>query len=559
MSHFRKKWFIIILIIFLTPLFLDLQGHYQEFKWLLYIVPSVLLPFYFGIKGGLIASFVGMLLYIINELIDTFYKLEPFQFNDIWGIIMIALVNITVAITIGKLIDILQSEQSSLKKAITKMEFMAYHDYLTGLPNRWNYEIKLKEALEQEENKKSAVMFLDLDRFKFINDSLGHTVGDRLLKEVSKRIEQTLTENECLARQGGDEFIFFMTHCQSNKQIEERVLSLHQLIQEPFRIQNQEYFISSSIGVSLYPEDGVHLEALIQQADIAMYAAKEKGGNGYEFYNCDKQQEIHDMMKIETHLRKALQQNEFTIAYQPFMNLHNGRIIGVEALIRWYSKELGVVSPAEFIPIAEDIGIISQLGEWVLREACGKVKNLSKINKEPIRIAVNISSIQFKDKKFVDIVKQVLEETQLPGSQLELEITESVSLDDIDKVMEKLSALKKMGIGISIDDFGTGYSSISYLKYLPVDTLKIDRSFIQNMLSNMKDRALVESVISLSKNFGFNVIAEGVETAEQLNLLKSLNCSQAQGYLFSKPVQLKGLYRFIEQNNKQNEMIEHVS
>lgn len=560
MANFNKKWFIIILI-YLIPLFFNQADRSEGLIWLIYIFPSVWLPFYFGLKGGFIAAATGTLIHVSNEIYITAFGHEVYHMYDIWCTSIITILNITVAITIGRLVDKLRLEQYSLQKAIAKMEYMAYHDYLTGLPNRWNFEIKLRIAIEQAvlTNSLLAILFLDLDRFKLINDSLGHAVGDKLLKDVSKRIQSILKNDDCLARQGGDEFILFLSGLTSKKEVEELVTTIHQLIQAPFKIDSQEYFISSSIGISFYPKDGLTLEELIQQADIAMYTAKEKGGNGYQWYNIAKQQEIHDVVKIETHLRKALQKNEFTLHYQPLVNLKSGKIFGFEALIRWQNPQLGMISPPEFIPLAEEIGIISHLGEWVLREACSKANTFSKISNEPIKIAVNISSKQFQEENFIDIVQQVLIETKLPPEQLELEITESVSLENINRVILKLNTLKNMGISISIDDFGTGYSSISYLKYLPVSTLKIDQSFILNMLTNMKDRALVESVISLAKSFGFHVIAEGVETKEQLELLKSLGCLSAQGYFFSKPVPMKEVYRLYEEKNLQTSRIEFVS
>jgi diguanylate cyclase (GGDEF)-like protein len=560
MKKLKNKWFVIILI-YLLPLFLDHVETTDELIWLIYIFPSVWLPFYFGMRGGIIAAFTGIVIHAINEVYRFSFKHEIYQMNEIWCMAVITLVNITVALTIGKLVDKLRLEQDSLQKVIAKMEYMAYHDYLTGLPNRWNFEIKLKSALDtaKKSNQLLAVLFLDLDRFKLINDSLGHSIGDRLLKDVSKRIQANLKDEDCIARQGGDEFILFFTGFSSTDEVEEIVISLHQAIQSPFKIYDKEYFISSSIGISLFPSNGLGWEELIQQADIAMYTAKEMGGNGFQWYNSAKQQEIHDVVKIETHLRKALKQNEFKLHFQPLVNLKNGKIFGFEALLRWYNTELGFISPADFIPLTEEIGMIIPIGEWVLREACFKMKTLSKVCEEPMKVAVNISSKQFQDDNFIEIVQRVLEETSLPPSQLELEITESVSLDNIDRVIMKLHSLREMGISISIDDFGTGYSSISYLKYLPVNTLKIDKSFVQNMLTNMKDRALVESVISLAKSFGFNIIAEGVESDEQLTLLKTLECPSAQGFLFSKPVPMKEVYLLFEENKKQAELVEYVS
>ncbi|WML44907.1 EAL domain-containing protein [Neobacillus sp. PS3-40] len=541
-----------IYLIYLIPLILDDGDHTQEIIWLVYIFPSIVLPFKYGKKGGLIAALIATLIHGLNEYVEIVINHEIYSAYNIWCMVIISIVNFTVAITIGFLVEKIKYKQHSLQRVVSKMEFMAFHDHLTGLPNRWNLEIKLKEAIEaaRKDNSYLAVLVLDLDRFKLINESLGHSNGDQLLKDVAKRFSSTIRGDDFIARQGGDEFILFLPNLHSKEEANRKIENILQIVGRPFYINNHEYFITCSVGVSYFPNDGETWQELIQHADIAMYSAKDLGRNGYQPYTIEKLQEINDVVKIESHLRRALLQNEFTLQYQPLIDLQSGKIFGMEALIRWNSTELGAVTPAEFIPIAEEIGIIGSLGTWVLKEACTQTKILSELNQTPIRVAVNISSKQFKDKKFVDIVCNTLKETGLNPAQLELEITESVSLDNIDELILKLKLLKEMGISIAIDDFGTGYSSISYLKHLPVDTLKIDQSFIRNMLCNFKDRALVESIISLSKSFGFNVTAEGVESCDQLELLKSFNCGQAQGYLFSKPVEIHDFYRVFKNLNE---------
>lgn len=538
---FTKTIIISLILFYVIPVLWDNQEHTDEIIWLLYIFPAILLPFYFGIRGGIIAAISGTVIHIVHEYIDILMEHKHYDSNNIWYMILITIINLFVALTIGFLVEKLKKEQYSLKKAMKKMEFMAFHDELTGLPNRWYFETKLKESLEKakNENKLVAVLFIDLDRFKLINDSLGHRGGDQLLKEIAKRLSDNLKNGEFLARQGGDEFIIFLTEMETKEEAKARVASFHQLIQAPVHIYNNEYFLSSSIGISIFPNDGTTWEELIQRADIAMYSAKDVGKNGFQFYNTEKLQQINDVVKMESHLRKALIQNELTLHYQPLIDLKTKNIFGMEALARWNNPELGAIPPAVFIPLAEEIGIIGALGKWVLREACLRAKEVTLQFQTPIRVAVNISSKQFKDIHFVDIVRHVLDETELAPEQLELEITESVSLENVDEVILKLNQLKGMGITIAIDDFGTGYSSISYLQHLPVDTLKIDQSFVRNMLINSKDRSLVESVISLSTSFGFNVTAEGVETDDQLELLKTYNCGQAQGFYFSKPVPIE--------------------
>jgi diguanylate cyclase (GGDEF)-like protein len=541
-----------LLLFYLIPVIFDNRYSSEEIIWLIYIFPAVLIPFYYGKKGGILAAVVGTLIHLLHEYIEIFIEHKVYNITYIWYMFLITIINLTVALIIGILVEKLKKEQLSLQKAITKMEFMAFHDNLTGLPNRWYFETSLRGALEeaQQKNKLIAVLFMDLDRFKLINDGLGHQTGDKLLKDVAKRLTGNLKSGEFLARQGGDEFILFLTDILSKEQVEMRAAAIHQLLLAPFYIHNNELLLSSSIGISLFPTDGSTWEELIQHADIAMYSAKESGKNGFQFYDTAELQKINDVVKIEGQLRKALVHNEFTLDYQPLIDLISKRIIGMEALIRWKNPELGIIPPSEFIPLAEEIGVIGQLGEWVLKEACTQTKMISDNTGIPIRVAVNISSIQFQDKHFVDIVHRVLKETGLIPNQLELEITESVSLENVEEVIVKLNSLKKLGITIAIDDFGTGYSSISYLKHLPIDTLKIDQSFVRNMLNNSKDKALVESVISLSKSFGFNVTAEGVETLEQLELLTAFDCGQAQGYYFSRPVSINDIYHVLKKNKE---------
>lgn len=554
MKFLKNKGFLLLFIYFL-PMFLDHKSNTsEELVWLIYLIPSIFLPFHFGIKGGIVAAILGTLAHANHEIVEILKGDMSSSIENIFSMILVTVIYILVALMVGFLVEKLRTEQSSMQTVLTKMENMAYLDHLTGLPNRWNAEIFLKKALEdaQKSQQTLAVIFIDLDRFKLINDGLGRAIGDQLLKEVAIRLAEHTQKEDFLARQGGDEFILFLTDPHAKKDVQENVSAIHKLIQTPFEINGQEYFISSSIGISLFPDDGTTCEELIQHADIAMYSAKEVGKNGFQFYATDKLQEINDVVKIEGHLRKALLNNEFTLHFQPLVNLTNGKIFGMEALIRWHSLALGNVSPAVFIPLAEEIGVICKLGEWVLKEACTQAKAISNLAKNPFRVAVNISSKQFRDPNFVQIVRDVLQETGLEPEQLELEITESVSLENIDKVILKLKELKALGITIALDDFGTGYSSISYLKYLPIDTLKIDQSFVKNMLHNLKDRALVESVISLSKSFGFHVTAEGVEQQDQLELLREFHCGQAQGYLFSKPVPINDFYSMFMRYQQQH-------
>jgi len=422
------------------------------------------------------------------------------------------------------------------KQAADKINEMVYLDPLTGLPNRHLLNDRLTQAIDQAVINKYiiGVMFIDLDRFKYVNDTLGHAVGDELLIHAASRMKKLLDKIDTLSRQGGDEFIIVLPNTTSDS-IAKLAKHLLEAFSESFIVNEHEIFITPSIGISCYPTDGRNIESLIKNADTAMYRAKEQGKNNFQFYTPDMNEIVSTKMKLEIGMRKALERKEFVLHYQPQVDILTGNTIGVEALVRWQHPEWGHISPGEFIPIAEETGLIIPIGKWVLEEACRQNKEWQEEYNIPLRMSVNISSRQFQQTNLVQMVKQTLEESRLAPEYLELELTESI-IQDSKHAIKTMHELKKMGIHLSIDDFGTGYSSLSYLKLFPIDTLKIDQSFTKNIFENSKDAALVETIINMANNMDLKVIAEGVETEEQLSFLRQKHCDEAQGYLFSRPI-----------------------
>ena len=423
------------------------------------------------------------------------------------------------------------------KKMQTKIKKQAYYDALTGLPNRYLFNKKLKQILESKVKHapKVAIMFIDLDQFKMINDTLGHSYGDSLLKQVACRLTSCVREGDTVARLGGDEFTTILPIDSEAKaaQIAEKIITE---IQKPFIIDNYEYYVKPSIGISVFPSDGEDAETLVKCADIAMYRSKEQGGNHFKFYTTNMNSSFKERVHIERNLHNALSKDEFVLFYQPQINLATGKVYGVEALIRWKHPENVLIPPAQFIPVAEETGLIVPIGNWVLRTACIQVHEWNKGKKYPIKLSVNISVRQFISKDFASYVDRVLKETGLSPEFLELEVTESIFLQNTESVIATMNQLKQLGVRISIDDFGTGYSSLGYLKSFPIDSLKIDQSFIHSLMSNEKDIAITSAVITLAKNLGLTSVAEGVETEEQGSFLKAEGCQIAQGFYYSRPL-----------------------
>lgn len=434
------------------------------------------------------------------------------------------------------------------KASESQIQKLAHFDPLTDLPNRVLLQDHFKYALSlvKRNNSKLAVIFLDLDHFKDINDTLGHSIGDLLLIEVAKRLASTLREEDTLSRLGGDEFILILPGTDSHgaANVSQKLLSI---LAQPYHIDTFELTVTGSIGVALYPSDGNNLEMLSQKADTAMYRAKHEGRNNYRFFTAAMQATSARNLQLVTALRYALERNQLSLHYQPQVSIHQNCIIGTEALIRWHHPELGSISPAEFIPIAEDSGLIIPIGEWVLRQAVKQAKQWIDDGQDPLIMAVNISAIQFRHPDLPNLVTQILKEIGLDPEYLELELTEGVAMYDPQAAIEIMNNLYELGIRMSIDDFGTGYSSLSYLKKFKVYKLKIDQSFVQDLGTDAEDKAIISAIISMSRSLGLQTIAEGVETIEQLTYLRNQGCDEVQGYYYSKPVPSKQLELYFKE------------
>ena len=429
------------------------------------------------------------------------------------------------------------------KKSERTIMTMAYYDSLTGLPNRNKFRNDLKQVLQQENCPTLAILFLDLDRFKMINDTEGHNVGDIILQRAAHRLEEAVRGEGMASRQGGDEFIILLED--TNKQ---KVTLLAQRILEgfssPIDLNGQEFFVTPSIGISMYPDDGLDEATLLKNADTAMYFAKERGKNNFQFYSSALDQLSQWSMELENGLRRAMEKDELLLHYQPQIDLETGKLVGIEALLRWKHGKYGFIPPSQFIPMAEDSGLIVPLGKWVLRTACEQCKLWQSQGLAGIPIAVNISVRQFLDDNFVASVVEILDDLDFNPHCLELEITESI-MQNIGESSVILNELKKIGIGLSIDDFGTGYSSLSYLKHLPIDKIKIDKSFVDDIGEHSSHRAMVKTIIDMGHNLDFAVIAEGIETEEQAAFLKQNMCEMGQGYLFSRPLAPEQMKEFL--------------
>ncbi|WOH38277.1 EAL domain-containing protein [Thalassotalea fonticola] len=442
-----------------------------------------------------------------------------------------------------------------LKDSQQKLKYLAYYDSLTGLANRESFNQHLEKflLLAERSNHHVGVLFIDLDRFKRINDTLGHGFGDRVLQKVAKVLESNLRNSDLLARGsdeiltsevarlGGDEFTVFLSQVDYIDDIAQVAQRIIQSLSKPIKIDQFEVTVTPSIGISVYPEDGLNVTNLMKNADVAMYHAKDQGRCCFKFYSDSLNCRARERLELEQELRKAIENNEFALHYQPQIDVSADKIVSVEALIRWHNPKHGFVSPAEFIPIAEETGLIIEIGEWVLKKACQQAKFWLDEYGSEYRVSVNLSSVQFKRGSLVGYIQKVLKETGLPANLLELELTESAIMTDVEENIIRLQQIKELGVGIAIDDFGTGYSSLSYLKKFPINTLKIDRSFITDIATSADDAAIVKAIIALAETLNLAVIAEGVETTGQLQILRGFNCSLIQGYLFSKPLNANDL------------------
>ncbi len=437
---------------------------------------------------------------------------------------------------------------SEIKKSEAKIRNIAMHDSLTGLPNRTMMSNMISHSLKsaKRQNELMAIMFIDLDNFKTINDNYGHKEGDNILVETAKRLKKILREEDIVYRFGGDEFIITLEHIKNSEDIAKIAQKLNQSIQMPYQTNNYTFYISCSIGIAIYPNDALTPDELIKNADAAMYQAKNRGKNRYSFYSQELGKQIQEELQIENLLRESIENNEFEIYYQPKIDTKTFHIVGLEALLRWNSSKNGMLSPTKFIPIAEKTGLIIPLGNWIVLEACNQIKKWHDKKLYDGNISVNISGVQLNNKNLVNSIKNALKESNLSPCYLDLEVTESVLMNDVKRWIITLEQIRDIGIDISIDDFGTGYSSLSYLRELPVDELKIDKSFIDDIPYDQDACAIVKSIISLAKTLGYKTVAEGVEKEEQQKYLLENNCDIIQGYYYSKPLPKEEMENFLK-------------
>lgn len=444
----------------------------------------------------------------------------------------------------------LVTNEEALRTNYKQIEYLAYHDLLTNLPNKLSFIDKVNQCLwsSNDPNMIHAVYFVDLDNFKYINDTLGHDFGDDLLSMTSLKIGALLSSNDTLSRVGGDEFLIFSENVRTQTRAMQLAADMIEAFKKPFQIKGEQIYVSLSIGIALYPKNGDSTSVLIKNADIAMYKSKYTGKNKYTLFDKSMENELHRNTVILDILRNALKNNEVYIKYQPQINIKTGNIIGYEALMRIHNSKLGNISPSEFIPLAEESGLIVELGEWILRESCKFTKELHDMGLYPYIVSVNISSVQMNRPGFVQMVDRVLKESRLTPCYLELEITESTIVSSITDTNSLLHKLHDLGVRISLDDFGTGYSSLNYLTNMPINTLKIDKSFINNINSSEKDSFIAETIIKLAHNINVEVIAEGVEDVEQLETLKIKKCDIVQGFIFSKPLLPNSLLKLLQED-----------
>jgi diguanylate cyclase (GGDEF)-like protein len=434
--------------------------------------------------------------------------------------------------------ELLHVEMDKEKASAQQIEHIAFHDALTGLPNRTLFSRMTEQALEEARRyqRRLAVMFVDLDRFKNINDTLGHEAGDALLQQVAERLGATLRDSDTVARMGGDEFVILVRECEDEAALAVVADKLLAAVARPVVCAGQEFRVTASVGIAIYPADGLDEATLMKHADIAMYQAKEDGKNTYAFYVDDINHHSVERLAFESNLRRALEQEQFELHFQPKVEAQSGRMTGVEALLRWRHPDLGLVAPGKFISIAEETGLIVPIGRWVLRTACAQQVAWQRAGLPPLRMAVNLSARQFADEHLLTDVEAIVRESGIAPDNLEIEITESVLMLDVTKALKVLDGFKALGIRMSIDDFGTGYSSLGNLKRFPVNSIKVDRAFVRDLPTSREDRAIADAVIAMGRTLGMSVVAEGVETGAQADFLRERGCDEIQGFYYSRPV-----------------------
>ncbi len=453
----------------------------------------------------------------------------------------------------GKIIHFISTAKdiSDRIQAHKRLHHMAHHDALTGLPNRTLFLDRLEQALHRAllHTRLVAVLFLDLDRFKNINDTLGHNVGDELLVQLTERLTQNIRYGDTIGRFGGDEFVILLDDLENERYISSLAQKILDTLINPFIINNHELYITASIGISIYPSDGHDTETLLRNADIAMYRAKDLGKNNYQFYSDDMSARIFERLTLENHLRHALERDEFVLHYQPQVDAQTQRIHGVEALLRWQHPEIGLVSPPNFIPLLEETGLIEEVGDWLLESACKQSRQWHDTGSSYLHMSVNLSSRQFNNPAFFDSIQKIIRQTGINPEFLELEITESMLMRNASSTINALDTLSQLGVRFAIDDFGTGYSSLNYLRRFPIDTIKIDRSFIRDITTDEDDAAITSAIIVMAHSLSMNVIAEGVENDSQLAFLQEHNCHYIQGHFFSHALPAEEITHLLQKQN----------
>lgn len=440
------------------------------------------------------------------------------------------------------------SDITDRKHTEEKLRQLAHYDSLTGVANRYSLNQRLESLINTatKYNQQLAVLFLDLDRFKQINDTLGHNYGDLLLKEVSLRLKGLIKNKDMIARLGGDEFVIVLSNIKHPKEAVRTAEEIIHALNTSFILHHHEVYVSTSIGISLFPHDGNSIETLLRNADKAMYKAKTSGKNHYELYHTDMHQDESKQMHMEVQLRKAIEQDELFLVYHPQVAINTGQVVAIEALVRWEHKELGIISPSDFIPLAEETGLIIPISEWVIKQACEDIQKIHLSGFPKLLVSINISALHFNQETFIKSVETILHNTNVNSHTVEFELTESMIMPKANETISKLVKLKQLGIKLSIDDFGTGYSSLSYLNRFPLDTLKIDRSFIGKIGAYQDDSAIVEAILSIAHRLNLRVVAEGVETKKQLQFLRKENCDLIQGFYITKPLPFQELLDFLE-------------
>lgn len=447
----------------------------------------------------------------------------------------------------------IECQKKGLESSEEKLNQMAFYDLLTGLPNKVLFDNLLNRELSASERNESllSVIFLDIDSFKYVNDTMGHSAGDCVLRKISKRLENSLRKNDVISRFSGDEFTILITDIKQIEDIHSIINKLKEEIKRPITVDNSEFFITSSIGVAIYPVDGEDAETLIKNAEMAMYMAKNQGKNQYVFCSEEIKKDVTQKIRLTNSLYRAIERDELLLHYQPQVNTITKEIVGFEALLRWNSKEHGMISPSIFIPLAEKTGLIKPIGFWVLKTVFEQCKICKEVLKKDFRISINMSIEQLKDSHIISKVSDIILESEINPKNIQIEVTESVACNEDDLILQRINELKALGFSISIDDFGTGHSSLSRLKLFPIDLIKIDMEFVQGISNESdKDKAIIRSIIQISKNLEIDVLAEGVETEEQYEFLKSEGCKEIQGYYFYKPMPADAVKELLINNNE---------